>query len=219
MGRKLNIFMLLSLSILLSYGAGCQDTGRFAVSGTGSTLGLGGEFSTKLATDINARVGINKLDYDFDEEDIDGVEYDFGVKLSSLSALVDWHVFDDSFHLTGGFISMNNKVELDARSTQSETIGDTTYTPAQIGTLSGDVEIDGLSPYLGIGWGNPFASNRRWGFTFDIGVAFTDSPDVSLTSTGVVSQLDLSKEIKDIEDDLDSLRFYPVIQLGLFFRF
>jgi len=219
MKSKFNIFLLLSLSLLLSYGAGCQDTGRFAVSGTGSTLGLGGEFSTKLATDINARVGINKLDYDFDEEDIDGVEYDFGVKLSSLSALVDWHVFDDSFHLTGGFISMNNKVELDARPTQSETIGDTTYTPAQIGTLSGDVEIDGLSPYLGIGWGNPFAGNRRWGFTFDIGVAFTDSPDVSLTSTGVVSQLDLSKEIKDIEDDLDSLRFYPVIQLGLFFRF
>ena len=180
---------------------------------------MGGEFSAKLATDINARVGINTLDFDFDEEEIDDVEYDLGVELNSISALVDWHVFDDSFHVTGGFISMNNEVELDARPTKSVEIGDTIYTPAQIGYLNGSADIDGMSPYLGIGWGNPFGGDRRWGFTLDLGVAFTDSPDVSLTSTGIVSQLDLSKEIKEIEDDLDGFKFYPVISLGLFYRF
>lgn len=220
MGRKLNIFMLLSLSLLLSYGAGCQDTGRFAVSGTGGTLGLGGEFTAGVTSNVNARVGMSTLDFDIDDEEFDDVEYDLGVDLYGFSALVDWYVFEDSFHLTGGFISLDNEVDLDARPSESVWIGDTEYTPAQIGTLSGCVDIDGLAPYFGIGWGNPLTHDQRWGFTLDLGVAFSDSPDVSLTSsTGLISQLDLSKEIDDIEDDLDILQFYPVIYMGFFYRF
>ena len=120
---------------------------------------------------------------------------------------------------------MHNKIDLDARLNESVEIGNTIYTPAQIGTLNGSLDIDGLSPYVGIGWGNPFGGDRRWGFTLDFGVAFTDSPDASLTSVGGTFSADptllanLEKERKDIEDDLDSFKFYPVISLGLFFRF
>jgi hypothetical protein len=219
MKKQIYIFLLSSISLLLSFTAGCQDTGSFALSGKASTLGVGPELSAKLATDINVRVGFNTLDFDFDDEDIDDVEYDLGVDLSSVSAMVDWHIFDDPFRITGGFISMHNKIDLDARPSKNVEIGYTTYTPAQIGTLNGSMDIDGLSPYLGIGWGNPFAGDRRWGFTLDMGLAFTDSPDVKLYSTGIVSLADLEKERRDIEDDFDSLRIYPVISLGLFFRF
>ena len=112
MSKGFYIVLCFSLSFVLILGSGCQDSGRFAVAGKGGTLGLGGEFTAGLATDINARVGINKFDFDLDEEEIDDVEYDLGVELSSISALVDWHIFDDSFHVTGGFISMNNEIEL-----------------------------------------------------------------------------------------------------------
>ena len=219
MKKQLYIFLLSSISVLLSFGAGCQDTGRFAVSGKAGTLGVGPEFTAKLATDINIRVGLNTLDIDLDDKDIEDVDYDLGIDLSSLSAIVDWHIFDDPFRISGGFISMNNKIEMDARPNNSVEIGNTIYTPAQIGTLTGRVDIDGLSPYVGIGWGNPFAGKRRWGFTVDMGLAFTDSPDVRLSSTGIVSSVDLEKERRDIEDDLDSIKVYPVISLGLFFRF
>lgn len=219
MKKQFYIFLLLILSILLFFGAGCQDTGRFALSGKAGTLGVGPELTTKLATDINVRVGFNTFDLDFDDEEIDDVKYDLGIDLSSVSALVDWHIFDDPFRISGGFISMHNKIDLDARLNESVEIGNTIYTPAQIGTLNGSLDIDGLSPYVGIGWGNPFAGNRRWGFTLDLGLAFTDSPDVKLSSTGIVTSADLEKERRDIEDDFDSLRFYPVISLGLFFRF
>lgn len=219
MTRKLNVFLLLIALVLLFFGAGCQDSGRFAVSGKGGTLGAGAELTTKLATDINVRVGFNSFDLDFDDEEIEDVEYDLGMDFSSFSALVDWHIFDDPFRISAGFISMNNEIDLDARPNKSVEIGNTTYTPAEIGTLNGSVDIDGLSPYLGIGWGNPFGGDRRWGFTLDFGVAFTDSPDVALSATGIVAQADLEKERKDIEDDLDSFKFYPVISLGLFFRF
>ena len=220
MGRKLNVIMLLSLSLLLSYGAGCQDTGRFAVAGTGGTLGLGGEFTAGIASNVNARIGMSTLDFDIDDEEFEDVKYDLGVDLNGFSALADWYIFEDSFHLTGGFISLDNSIDLDATPSESVDIGNNTYTPAQIGTLSGSVDIDGMAPYFGIGWGNPLTHNQRWGFTLDLGVAFSDSPDVSLTSsTGIVSQSDLSKEIDDIEDDLDILKFYPVIYMSFFYRF
>ena len=217
MKKQFYIFLLSILSLLISCGTGCQDTGRFALSGKAGTLGVGPELTTKLATDINVRVGFNT--FDFDDEEIDDVDYDLGIDLSSVSALVDWHIFDDPFRISGGFISMHNEIDLDARLNKSVEIGNTIYSPAQIGTLNGSLDIDGLSPYVGIGWGNPFAGKRRWGFTLDLGLAFTDSPDVKLSSTGIVTLADLEKERRDIEDDFDSIRCYPVISLGLFFRF
>ena len=115
MRKKLSIFIFCVLSVLLSCGAGCQDTGRFAVSGKGGTLGLGGDFTTGITPTVNTRVGLSMLDLDFDEEEIEDIEYDLGIDLYSFSALVDWHPFDDSFRISGGFISMDNEIDLDAR--------------------------------------------------------------------------------------------------------
>jgi hypothetical protein len=218
MARKFNISLLIP-SILLFYGAGCQDTGRFAVTGKVSTLGLGGELTTAITPKVNARVGVNALQLNVDENKVEDVEYDTELDFSSLSVLADWHVFDDAFRISGGVLSMNNGIEMNARPTVSVEIGDNIYTPAQVGTLTGRVDIDGLAPYIGIGWGNPLTSRQRWGFACDFGLAFTDSPEVSLTSTGVVSQADLTKEIKEIEDDADSFKVYPVISLGFYYRF
>ena len=219
MKKQFHVLLISILSPLLFFGAGCQDTGRFTLSGKAGTLGVGPELTTKLATDINVRVGFNTFDLDFDDEEIDDVDYDLGIDLSSLSAIVDWHIFDDPFRISGGFISMHNEINLNATPNKNVEIGYSTYTPAQIGTLNGSLDIDGLSPYVGIGWGNPFAGKRRWGFTLDMGLAFTDSPDVKLTSSGIATLADLEKERRDIEDDFDSLKVYPVITLGLFFRF
>jgi hypothetical protein len=220
MRMKLNAIMLLILSILLSCGAGCTDSGRYAVSLKTSTLGLGGEFTTAVAPKVNARVGINTLNFDYDGE-LEDIDYDLGFDFFSVTGLVDWYVFDGSFRLSGGVLSMDHKVNLDAIPTEEQEIGNTTYTPAEIGTLSGCLEIDQIAPYVGIGWGNPLTSSRRWGFTCDFGVAFISTPDVSLSATGPVAGLaeDLIKEQYDIEDDLEPFKYYPVIAVSFFYRF
>ena len=224
MRMKLNVILLLILSILLSCGAGCTDSGRFAGSGKASTLGYGGEFTTALTSNVNARVGLNALDLDFDDKEVDDIEYDLEIELRSFSALVDWYVFNDSFRISGGIISMNHELDLDARPTTNEQIGDTSYTPAQIGTLSGSVEVEDVAPYVGIGWGNPLTHDKRWGFTCDFGVAFINSPDVSLSANGSLAsdpafQADMAKERDEIEDDWDSFKYYPVIAVSFFYRF
>jgi hypothetical protein len=142
MRMKLNAIPLLIPSIFLFCGAGCTDTGRYAVSGKASTLGLGGEFTAGVTSNINARVGLNALDVDVEEE-IEDVEFDMGIDLSSFSALADWYVFNGPFHLSGGIISMDNEIDLEARGL-SETV---------------------VAPWLTmhhieIGWGNPLTTDR-----------------------------------------------------------
>ena len=223
MRMKLNAILLLILSMLLFCGAGCTDTGKYAVSGKTSTLGLGGEFTTAIRSDINIRGGINMLDIDFDDVELEDVEFDVGIDLSSYSVLADWYVFNNSFHLSGGIISMDHELDLEGRPTESIEIGDVTYTPAEAGTLFGSIESDEVAPYIGIGWGNPLTSSRRWGFTCDFGVAFTDSPDVTITASGGTEpagfDAELAKFQDDIEDLFDSFKLYPVIAVSFFYRF
>ncbi|MHC4227949.1 MAG: hypothetical protein ACYSWW_07425 [Planctomycetota bacterium] len=223
MEKRLNAILLLLLSVLLSCGAGCANSGGLAIAGKTGTLGLGGELTTGIASDINARVGLNTLNLDFDG-DISDVEYDLGLDFFSFSALVDWYIFDDPFHLTGGLVSLDHELNLRARPTNSEEIGGVVYTAAEIGTLFGSIEVEDVAPYIGIGWGNALNDGRRWGFYCDFGVAFTNSPDVDLSANGTMAsdptfRANLTREREDIEDDLKPFKFYPVISLGLFFRF
>ena len=224
MGKKLSTILLLVLSVLLSCGAGCADLGGLAIAGKAGTLGLGGELATGITQNVNARIGMNMLGFDVEEE-IDDVEYDIGLDFSSFSALVDWHVFDGSFRITGGVVSMNHELDLEGTGAPGETveIGDGTYTWANVGILSGSVEIDDLAPYVGIGWGDLLSAKKSWGFYCDFGVVFAGSPDVKLTATGAGATpglpADLVKERDDIKDELEAFEFYPVISLGLFFQF
>jgi hypothetical protein len=225
MGKKRKVILLLILSVLLSCGAGCQDSGKYAVSAKAGTLGLGGEFTTGVTSNVNARVGLNMLDFDIDEQELEDIEYDIGLDFSSFSALADWHVFNGSFRISGGIISMDNQIDMEARGASGETveIGDEEYFWDEIGKLNGSIENDGVAPYVGIGWGNPLTSSRRWGFTCDFGVAFTSSPDVSLAATGDALppgfDEELAKVQTDIEDVFDEFKLYPVIALSFFYRF
>ncbi len=223
MKEKSHVTLLLIVPVLLLSGSGCADSGGLAISGKAGTLGLGGELTTAITSNVNARVGLNAFDFDYDN-DFDDVEYDVGLDFSSFSALVDWYLFDSSFRISGGLILMDHTLNLDATPSVNVDIGDGTYTPAQIGALSGDVDIEGVAPYIGIGWGDPMDRDKKWGFYCDFGVAFTDSPDVSLAANGTLAsdptfRANLAKERQEIEDDLEPFEFYPVLSLGIFFRF
>jgi hypothetical protein len=225
MRTKRNAVLSLIFSILVIHGTGCTDAGRYAASGKVGTLGLGGEFTTAVTSNVNARVGLNALDVDLDDKEVEDVEFDLGVDLSSFSALADWYVLDGSFRLSGGIISMDNELELEARGPSGETveIGDEEYDWSQVGTLYGSIESDEVAPYVGIGWGNPLTYHRKWGFTCDLGVAFTDPPDVTLQTRGATTPPGFDEELNklrdDIEDFFDNFRLYPVIAVSFFYRF
>ncbi len=202
----------------LSYAEGIGVTGRL------STLGLGVEVTKSMTASLNARVGFNTWSYDKNFSDNDGIEYDFNLELRSMSALLDWHPFNGGFRLSGGLFYNKNNINATARPQSSYTIGNNTYTAAQIGSVSANIDFKTMVPYLGIGWGNAVGKDKRLGFVFDLGIVYQGSPDVSMQATGLVAsdptfQADLAQEEQQLQNDVYDFKYYPVISLGMSYQF
>ena len=103
---------------------------------------------------------------------------------------------------------------------QNVEINGVMYTSADIGKLNTDVTFNKIAPYFGIGWGNN-AKDKGWGFTFDLGALYHGKGTADLTAEGinpaVATQINngLIIEEQNINDDLSSFKFYPVISLGI----
>jgi hypothetical protein len=182
------------------------------------SLGLGVEGTFGLTDQFNARLGLNKYDYDRTES-ISDIQYDLDLEWQSISLLADWHPFGNPFRFTAGLMINGN--ELSGSSTSSGlTIGDATY--PDIG-LDARLDFDATAPYLGVGWGNALAANPGWGFNVDLGIMFQGSGDVTLTPTGAnassVDPNDVSLEEQRFEDDIKDYKYYPVFSFGVSYRF
>ena len=189
-----------------------------------STLGVGLEFG--LAGDaLGLRAGYYRLSFDRTEE-IDGVRYHGGPDLENARALLDVYPFGGAFRLTGGAIWSQSSADAEATLTAPLEIGGRTYQPAEVGEVRAHARYGrDLAPYLGLGFG----TRGQVGFTFELGVAFTGRPSVTLTGqtnlTGPEKdEFDRNialeeEEIRRTIDDEPLLRYYPVVALGLKLRF
>jgi hypothetical protein len=199
------------------------EAGGIAVTGRASTLGLGVELTAGLADRLNVRVGRNTFAVDRRLTE-DGDEFDLSVQLRSLSALVDVHPFGGGFRLSGGLVKNGNEAGLIGRSTDSYEIGGATFPASQVGALIGDVDVKEVAPYAGIGWGNAVREGRKLGLVFDLGIVFQGSPRVTLRATGPIAanaafQQELREEERSFEDDAQEFKYYPVVSLGLSYKF
>ncbi len=215
---------LLLCIVLLSFNSVTFAEG-IAVGGRVGTLGVGGEIIVGVLPTLNGRLGIHKFKYSYDGTESD-VDYDIDLNLDSWNALLDWYVLN-AFHLTGGFLSNNNTLDVSAnlKPEESYTIGDVEFSSNQIGTLTGSLDFENTAWYLGIGWGNPVEKNSRLSINFDLGVVFQGSPRTTLSATGgILSDNDifkenLKKEESDLENEIDAFKYYPVLSLGIALRF
>ena len=191
------------------------------------TTGLGLHLTAPLAAQLNARVGLNYANYSSTGNTSD-VEYDFKLKLATVDALLDYHPFGSSFRLSGGVIHNGNSIDVNARpnANGSYTINGRNYSAASVGQMKGDVEFRKVAPYLGIGWGNAVQA-AGWGFGMDLGVAFQGTPKTSLVSTGCSALAavctmvanDVAAENEKLAEEVKDMKFYPVLRVGVSYRF
>jgi opacity protein-like surface antigen len=193
------------------------------VSPAVSTLGLGLEAGTRLNESFGLRFGGNWLGFDYD--DIKGeLDYDAEVTLASLGALVDYHPFGGGFRLSGGLRFNFNQADLDGTPTDDIDIGNATFSPDEVGTLTGDATFDTLAPYLGVGYGATLLEGSL-SVGFDLGVMYQGQASVDLDaesgllSDDAVLQANLAIEEDEVEDDLEDFIVYPVIGLAVIYRF
>ncbi len=213
---------------MLAVPAAAQDAGNdpastVSVAVTAGTLGIGPEVGFRFADHIGIRgnatfLGVN-ADYDSDD-----ITYDGKLKLKSFGAMVDVYPFGGSFRISGGARINKNYARLNATPTGSSVeVGDDVYTQAQVGTLTGRAEVKKFAPALTLGWSG---SNRR-GFMFGIeaGALFQGSVKVrDFTSTGTLQnnatfRASLEDERRDLQDDIDDYKVYPILQASIGWRF
>lgn len=184
-----------------------------------STLGYGIDLNSRFSDHFSATVGYSTFNFDGDQ-DTDEVRYDGEIKSSNTSIKLNWHPFAGGFHVAVGAVlgDINAAVTGTPRAGGSYQFNGTTYTAADVGSLTGRVEIkDSVAPYAGIG----YRSRGRFGFYADIGVIAAKT-SVQLSATGLVADprflADLEAERRELEDSVD-LSLYPVIGAGLVYRF
>ncbi len=229
--RKVALNMCLALA---GFGVGsaiAQDSPRIGLALRAGTTGVGADLNVGLLSNLSARIGYSGFKYDHTVDQTD-VSYDGQLKISDISALLDWYPLHGGFRLTAGGVGGGLKIDVTGRPTGGTyTINNTTYTSAEVGSLSGRLKLgNSVSPYLGIGWGNAVGSSHRLHFLLDLGAVYGGTPDVSLTAncgtaapsgTPLCTQLqsDTQAEKLKLQNDINLLRWYPVATLGFAYRF
>lgn len=183
------------------------------------TLGIGPEISKLVTSHIGLRAGINFFSesHTFNQSNAD---IDATLKLKAFTGLVDLYPgARGSFHLTAGVITNPITVTGSGTPTGNIKINNTSYTPAQVGTMTVTGEWPSASPYVGLGFGTPAASRSALKLVFDIGAAVS-KPNLTLSSTGQASnaalQSDFAAQTQTIQNKVP---VYPVISFGLVYRF
>lgn len=222
--KMTKIVSILFVALAASNSAQARDVA--ATVGLGTT-GLGLHVSTPLADKLNARVGLNFASYSYDGNTTD-VQYDFKLKLATVDALLDYHPFDGTFRISGGAVYNGNTIDAHAKpnGNGTYTINGRIYTASTVGDLSGEIDFRKAAPYLGIGWGNA-VKGAGWGFGMDLGVTFQGSPKTSLVNRGCTASAqscaqladDVAAENAKLAEEVKDFKLYPVIRVGVSYRF
>lgn len=192
-----------------------------AIGGKAGLLGLGIEYSYSISERIAFRGALYGSGYSFDATE-GGIDYDFELNWDSLAVGVDLHPFTGPFRLSLGLLANDNGLSATSTPNQPVQVGNTFYTPAEVGTLSGSVGFDGTTPFVGLGW--DWSKSKRVGFSLDLGIVSQGSPDVVLVASGLLINdpnfaTDLAAEEAELEDALGDLDVLPFASFGVTFRF
>ena len=215
------------------------ETGRIGVGVKFSSLGAGAEVAVSITSHSNVRGGFNIFRYS-ENFTKDSIPYRGQVVFQSIEALYDWFPFGGGFHLSPGVLAYNgNQVKANAfiAGGRTFTLGGTSYMsdPANPILGSGKTNFYTVAPMFVVGYGNLVPrSGKHFSIPVEVGFVFQGSPNVSLNLTGNVCnptggacrsvsdpavQSQVQAEQKKINNDISWLQVYPIVSVGLAFKF
>jgi hypothetical protein len=191
------------------------------------TDGAGLELQYAIGDHFGARLQIDggTIEHTLNETNVD---YHAHLRFANVLALADWHPLGGVWRVSGGYVYNQNKFDLTGQpSSGTFTINGNTYTADQVGSLRGTLSFSHTAPYFGTGWGTSPHGHGLYG-SVDLGVQFQPN-HVSLTAvcgsaiagTATCNQLgtDAAAERARLQDKTNSLRYWPLAQVGIGWRF
>ena len=234
------------LTVLVSVAAGGVSRGqsdplpRLGVGVKASTLGVGVEVATAVSRRANLRFGFNGFGYDYTFRK-DGIDYASRLQLRSVQATYDW--LWRGVHLSPGVLLYNGNQASGAASVsggRSFTLNGVRYYSDAANPVVGRSTISlhkyRVAPMALVGFGNLLPrSSRRFSVSLDFGAVYMGAPETTLNLTGAtctapnvncqsistnpVVQANIVAQQAKINHDLERARLYPVISLGIGWKF
>jgi hypothetical protein len=213
--------IILSILGLTAPAAAQTAPSGFTAAVTGGTLGIGPEVAFRgQRFGVRGNATFLSFSHGFDSDDI---EYDGHARLRSAGVMLDLFPTGGGFRLSAGGRINGNRARAVATPTQPTEVGGVLYSPTQIGTLTGRAETKNFAPALTVG----YAGGLRSGFTFGVeaGALFQGKVRIrEFTSNGVFAsnaafKASLEAERRDLQDDVDKYKVYPILQVSVGYRF
>ncbi len=205
------------------------------------TGGLGGQVATPLSRRTSLRAGASFFSYDSATYTNDGIDYNGTLKLRSAEALLDWFPWGGSFRLSPGvqlYNGLNATGKLAVPAGQSFRLNGVSYVSSTVDPVTGDGRLTtrAAAPMFTLGWGNLVSRRGHWSVPIELGFVYQGVPRVSLAlagsacdSTGAFCrgissdptiQSNVAAQQKIVSDDAARyFRFYPVVSIGIGYKF
>jgi hypothetical protein len=208
----------------------------YAIGFRASTLGAGIEIATPLAGRINLRSGFNFFAFN-DPFSIDGVNYTARLHLQSSQTTLDWFV--GGFHISPGVLYVKNSMSAPAFVGPGQTfvLGTQTFLNSVDDPVTGSSSVvfpRTFAPLLLIGYGNLLPRHGgHLSLPVEVGVAYTGAAQINVALNGTAcvtngcvnfsqnadAQKFLKQEIQILNEDLKHYPVFPIVSVGLAYRF
>lgn len=201
-----------------------------------SSLGAGGEIRYVVTPWLAVRGNANGIGF-VEATEIKGTLYDFDVKFASAGLIVDVHPFAPGFRVSVG--ARYGETEIDFKTRPREcpshdqcsvldvALGGDVVAAAVQGSVfsygEGSIKFNKFVPYVGLGYEG--ALYEPWGLRIgiDLGLAYQGKPKIIYRPKGeavlLMDEEDIQDRIRDAENQVKFLRFFPVVGLTVSRRF
>lgn len=195
-----------------------------------STLGYGVHVATSLTDFVAIRFNANFGEMDVPGtsligDNFGGIDYDVDANFGTYGLIADFHPMALSpigagFVISGGVYYNNNEFTLTADPLTDVDLGGVTL-PGGSARIISELTFDTKwAPYLGLGYDGTFQGVVPVSFFITGGVLFQGSPSVTVSeSSGLASPGELDAAAAQLEDDLSSYEYYPVLAIGMTISF
>ena len=218
MNSRYRRLLAVAALLVVSYPASAD----FGVGVKAGTLGLGVEGRWNVLPWVDLRVGANQFDFE-DNGTSAGIAYDANLGLDNFYLTGNFRAPLSPMRFTLGAYSNGNEYEMVSADTGANfNIGGSTFTAAEVGTLTGIASFQDTAPYVGVGF--DFEVFGKAGINLDFGVLWQGEPNVALQADGQAADLQvfqdaLEAERLELEDDLRNYKAWPVVSVGFVYNF
>jgi len=193
------------------------------IYGQVGTEGAGIGFAYALNARVNARTEVDGFSFSHNF-DAGGIRYDARIKLLHTGEYIDFFPAPTvaPVRLTVGVLTGNDTIDGTATGLNgSVNINGTSYAAAGE-SIHAKATFPTVRPYVGIGLGHTPTAQKGFSMFADVGVAFGRPHldyDVPADIVAAAGQANVDAEKQALQDKVNNARFYPIVKVGVTYRF